>query len=75
MLGGLYLKNPRFWFSFSIPRLFLIRRDREISVGSKDRIHTYVAAGYKMNLTEKFQLNQMLFIEKLKLFPQLWILP
>lgn len=67
--AGLYLKNPRFWFSFSIPRLFLIRRDREINVGSKDRIHTYLAAGYKFNLTEKISVKPNLIYRKIKAIP------
>ena len=42
--AGVYVKNKIYWFSFSIPRLFNVKRNEDLNLGAKDRVHSYIGA-------------------------------
>ena len=44
--AGAFLKGEIFWASFSIPRLFNVKRDNDnLAVTAKDRVHSYLGGG------------------------------
>ena len=51
---GFLLKMGQIWFSGSMPRLFNPKRDDDIEIQSRDRIHTYLAAGAMFSFNDKF---------------------
>ena len=55
-IGFLY-QSTHFWFSGAMPRLFNAKRDDDIEIQSRDRIHTYLAAGAMFTLNDKFTLK------------------
>lgn len=54
---GLLLQNKTYWFSASIPRLFNAKRNEEIYLNARDRVHFYMAGG------KTFIINENLNIE------------
>lgn len=53
---GAFYKHQTFWLSASIPRLIESRRDEDINLMARDRIHLYLAAGGNLKINEKFSL-------------------
>ena len=44
--AGAYLRGELFWASFSIPRLFNVKRESDnLAVTAKDRVHSYLGGG------------------------------
>ena len=63
---GFLLKMGKTWFSGSIPRLFNPKRDDDIEIQSRDRIHTYLAAGAMFSFNDKFTLKPQLMYRNTK---------
>ena len=55
--------------SFSIPRLINSKRDDELVVNAKDRVHTYLGAGAVFGVGENFQLKPSFMMRKIKGLP------
>lgn len=53
---GAFYKHKTFWLSASIPRLIESRRDEDINLMARDRIHLYLAAGGNFPINEKLGL-------------------
>ena len=68
--AGAYYKASSFWFSFSIPRLFNIQRDRDIlAITSKDRVHAYLGGGVDFGVGNDFYLKPSVMLRKVKGLP------
>ena len=67
--AGIYIKNNLYWFSFSIPRLFNVKRNQDISFGSKDRVHSYLGGGLELPLNKSLILKPMIILRKVKSLP------
>ena len=61
---GAYYKTEAFWVSASIPRLIESKRDDDINVMARDRIHLYFAAGGSFSVNEKINLLPSLIYRK-----------
>ena len=62
---GAYLKNPNYWISFSIPRLFNVSRDNDnLAVTAKDRVHSYLGGGLDLPVTKVLLLKPSVMIRK-----------
>lgn len=68
--AGAYLKGQKYWASFSIPRLFNVKRKNENMVSTaKDRVHTYLGAGANFPVTSSIFAKPALMIRKVKGLP------
>ena len=68
--AGAYYKTSSFWFSFSIPRLFNIQRDRDnLAITSKDRVHSYLGGGVDFGVGNDFYLKPSIMLRKVKGLP------
>ena len=68
--AGAYYKASSFWFSFSIPRLFNIQRDRDnLAITSKDRVHSYLGGGVDFGVGNDFYLKPSVMLRKVKGLP------
>src|SRR5210317_920436 len=67
--AGMYLQNEKYWVSFSIPRLFNVKRDDDISIGAKDRVHSYLGAGINFSLGDELYLKPNVMIRKVAALP------
>ena len=67
--AGAYYKASSYWVSFSIPRLINSKRDDELVVTAKDRVHTYLGAGAVFNVGENFRLKPSFMMRKIKGLP------
>ena len=67
--AGIYIKNNLYWFSFSIPRLFNVKRNQDISFGAKDRVHSYLGGGLELPLNKSLILKPMIILRKVKSLP------
>ena len=68
--AGAYYKASSFWFSFSIPRLFNIQRDRDnLAITSKDRVHSYLGGGVDFGVGNDFYLKPSIMLRKVKGLP------
>jgi type IX secretion system PorP/SprF family membrane protein len=67
--AGAYYKASSYWVSFSIPRLINSKRDDELVVNAKDRVHTYLGAGAVFGVGENFQLKPSFMMRKIKGLP------
>ena len=67
--AGLYLQNENYWVSFSIPRLFNVKRDMDINIGAKDRVHSYIGGGMNFEITEEILLKPNLMLRKVAALP------
>ena len=67
--AGIYIKNNLYWFSFSIPRLFNVKRNQDISFGAKDRVHSYLGGGIELPLSKSLILKPMIILRKVKSLP------
>ena len=66
---GFLFKKSSFWLSGSIPRLFNSKRDDDIEVQSRERIHIYLSGGAQFNITENFSIKPNLMYRKGKGLP------
>ena len=67
--AGAYYKASSYWVSFSIPRLINSKRDDELVITAKDRVHTYLGAGAVFNVGENFRLKPSFILRKIKGLP------
>lgn len=67
--AGMYLQNEKYWISFSIPRLFNVKRDDDINLGAKDRVHSYLGAGLNFEIIEDIVLKPNLMFRKVAALP------
>ena len=67
--AGMYLQNEKYWVSFSIPRLFNVKRDDDISIGAKDRVHSYLGAGINFSLGDDLYLKPNVMFRKVAALP------
>ena len=67
--AGAYYKASSYWVSFSIPRLINSKRDDELVITAKDRVHTYLGAGAVFNVGENFRLKPSFMLRKIKGLP------
>lgn len=67
--AGAYLKGEKFWMSFSIPRLFKVKRDKETLINAKERIHNYLGMGYSFLISKDFQMKPGIMLRKVKGLP------
>lgn len=61
---GAFYKHKTFWLSASIPRLIESRRDEDVNLMARDRIHLYIAAGGNFPLNEKLSLLPSIIYRK-----------
>ena len=66
---GLYVQNNSYWFSFSIPRLFNVKRNGDRFSAAKDRVHTYISGGTQIELSKRFTFKPSLMLRKVKGLP------
>jgi len=66
---GLYINNPSYWVSFSIPRIFNVKRDDDLSIGAKDRVHSYLGTGLNLSLNKNFILKPAILLRKVVTLP------
>ena len=68
--AGAYFKSPSYWVSFSIPRLFNVKRESDnLAVTAKDRVHTYLGGGVDLPVSEGIFIKPSLMIRKVKGLP------
>ena len=68
--AGAYLKGQKYWASFSIPRLFNVKRKNENIVSTaKDRVHTYLGGGAYLPVTSSILVKPSIMIRKVKGLP------
>jgi len=63
------LQNEKYWVSFSIPRLFNVKRDDDISIGAKDRVHSYLGAGINFSLGDDLYIKPNVMFRKVAALP------
>lgn len=61
---GAFYKHKTFWLSASIPRLIESKRDDDVNLMARDRIHFYFAAGGDFPLNEKLSLLPSIIYRK-----------
>ena len=66
---GFLFRMRGFWFSGSMPRMFNTKRDEDIEIQSRDRIHIYLAGGAQFNISEDFSIIPNLMYRKGKGLP------
>lgn len=68
--AGAYLKGINYWFSFSIPRLFNVKRDTDnLAITAKDRVHTYLGGGIDLAVSNGVLIKPSVIIRKVKGLP------
>ena len=68
--AGAYLKAETFWASFSIPRLFNVKRENDnLAVTAKDRVHAYLGGGANLSLGTDLMLKPSVMLRKVKALP------
>ena len=68
--AGAYLKGTNYWVSFSIPRLFNVKRDTDnLAITAKDRVHTYLGGGVDLPVSNGIYIKPSLMIRKVKGLP------
>ena len=67
--AGVYIKNKTYWFSFSIPRLFNVKRNEDLNLGAKDRVHSYIGAGFELPVSKNLTFKPMIMLRKVKSLP------
>lgn len=67
--AGAYLKNALYWVSFSIPRLFNAKRDADVAITAKDRIHTYLGGGLDLPVGANLFVKPSVMLRKVKGLP------
>lgn len=67
---GAFLKGELFWASFSIPRLFNVKRDNDnLAVTAKDRVHSYLGGGADIAISSGLLLKPSIMLRKVKGLP------
>lgn len=68
--AGAFLKGEVFWASFSIPRLFNVKRENDIlAVTAKDRVHSYLGGGVDLPVGGDFFIKPSIMMRKVKGLP------
>jgi type IX secretion system PorP/SprF family membrane protein len=68
--AGALLKGEFFWASFSIPRLFNIKRENyNLAVKAKDRVHSYLGGGADLAVDGGFIVKPSVMLRKVKGLP------
>ena len=68
--AGAYFKATNYWVSFSIPRLFNVKRNGDnLAVTAKDRVHTYLGGGVDLPVSNGIFIKPSLMIRKVKGLP------
>ena len=68
--AGAYFKATNYWVSFSIPRLFNVKRNGDnLAVTAKDRVHTYLGGGVDLPVSNGIYIKPSLMIRKVKSLP------
>ena len=68
--AGAYFKATNYWVSFSIPRLFNVKRDGDnLAVTAKDRVHSYLGGGVDLPVSNGIFIKPSLMIRKVKGLP------
>ncbi len=66
---GLLINNPSYWVSFSIPRIFNVKRDDDLFIGAKDRVHSYLGTGLNLSLNNNLILKPAILLRKVVTLP------
>jgi len=67
--AGLYLKGEKLWISLSIPRFFKVKRDKDMMISAKERVHNYLAMGYSFNISKDFEMKPGIMLRQVKGLP------
>jgi len=67
--AGAYYKAEKYWFAFSIPRLFGVNRGQEDIVTAKDRMHVYASGGAAFSVGDQLALKPNIMLRKVKGLP------
>ena len=68
--AGALLKGELFWASFSIPRLFNVKRENDnLAVTAKDRVHAYLGGGADLPIGGDFLIKPSVMLRKVKGLP------
>ena len=67
--AGVYFKGSNYWASFSIPRLFNVKRNKDLAITAKDRVHAYLGGGANFELSSNIILKPSLMVRKVKGLP------
>jgi len=68
--AGALLKGELFWASFSIPRLFNVKRENDnLALTAKDRVHAYLGGGADLPVGGDFLIKPSVMLRKVKGLP------
>ena len=68
--AGALLKGELFWASFSIPRLFNVKRESDnLAVTAKDRMHSYLGGGVDLSIGSGLLVKPSVMLRKVKGLP------
>ena len=68
--AGAYLKGANYWVSFSIPRLFNVKRETDnLAITAKDRVHTYLGGGVDLAVSNGVLVKPSVMLRKVKGLP------
>ena len=68
--AGVFLKGEVFWASFSIPRLFNVKRENDnLAVTAKDRVHSYLGGGVDLPIGSGLLIKPSVMMRKVKGLP------
>ena len=68
--AGALLKGELFWASFSIPRLFNVKRESDnLAVTAKDRMHSYLGGGVDLPIGSGLLVKPSVMLRKVKGLP------
>lgn len=68
--AGAFLKGELFWASFSIPRLFNVKRDNDnLALSAKDRVHSYLGGGVDLPIGSGLFVKPSVMLRKVKGLP------
>ena len=68
--AGAYLRGELFWASFSIPRLFNVKRESDnLAVTAKDRMHSYLGGGVDLPIGSGLLVKPSVMLRKVKGLP------
>ena len=67
---GAFLKGELFWASFSIPRLFNVKRENDNeAITAKDRVHSYLGGGVDLPIRSGLVFKPSVMLRKVKGLP------
>jgi len=68
--AGAFLKGELFWASFSIPRLFNVKRENDnLAVTARDRVHSYLGGGVDLPIGGGLLIKPSVMLRKVKGLP------